>query len=76
MSIESIIEFSKLVGLMMFVSALGAQGWIAFLDVVSLFTKFLEKFRPLPSQDRVSRIAVIIGVFILIGNGVIRLNLN
>lgn len=76
MSIESLMEFSKLVGLMMFVSALGAQGWIAFLDLVSMFTKDLERFRPAASQEKISRMAVIIGVFILVGNGVISLRLS
>lgn len=76
MNLESIIEFLSLVGLMIFVSALGAQGWIAFLDIVAVFTKYLEKFRPVSSQDKISRIAVIIGVFVLVGNGVISLNLK
>jgi len=75
-SINELIEFSKLVGLMMFVSALGAQGWIAFLDIVSVFTKYLEKFRPAASQDKASRIAVIIGVFVLVAQGVISLRLS
>ncbi len=65
MGIESIIEFVKLLSLMVFVSAIGAQGWIAFLDIMNYFTKSLEKFRPEPSQDKYSRIAVIIGVFVI-----------
>lgn len=73
---ESIIEMAKLIGMMIFISSLGAQGWIAFLDIVGLFTKYLEKFRPAPSQEKVSRVAVIIGVFVLIANGVVSLNLN
>ena len=66
MSIDAIIEFTKLVSLMIFVSAIGAQGWIAFLDIVSIFTKELERLRPKPSQDKFSRIAVIIGVFVVL----------
>ena len=66
MGIESIIEFVKLLSLMAFVSAIGAQGWIAFLDIINYFTKSLEKFRPEPSQDKYSRIAVIIGVFVIL----------
>lgn len=65
-TIEGIIEFAKLVSLMVFVSAIGAQLWIAFLDIVNYFTKELEKFRPEPLHDKYSRIAVIIGVFILL----------
>ena len=75
-SLDEFIEFFKLVGLMMFVSALGAQGWIAFLDIVGVFTKFLEKFRPVASQDKVSRIAVIIGIFVLVAEGIISLRLT
>ncbi len=66
MSIDAIIEFSKLVSLIVFVSAIGAQGWIAFLDIVSIFTKELERLRPKPSQDKFSRIAVIIGVGVVL----------
>jgi len=60
----------------MFVSALGAQGWIAFLDIVGVFNKDLERFRPAASQDKISRIAVIVGVFILVSMGVISLRLS
>ena len=63
---DAIIEMSKLVFLMIFVSSLGAQGWIAFLDIIGFFTKQLERFRPLPSQDKVSRIAIIIGALVLL----------
>ncbi len=73
---ESIIEMARLVGFMIFVSALGAQGWISFLDIVSLFTKDLERFRPAASQDKISRVAVIIGVFVLVAEGVISLKLS
>lgn len=65
---DSIIEMSKLVFLMIFVSSLGAQGWIAFLDITNYFTKQLERFRPLPSQDKFSRIAIIIGALVLLIN--------
>ena len=51
---------------MIFVSSIGAQGWIAFLDITKYFTDKLEKYRPLPSQDKYSRIAIIIGVFVLL----------
>ncbi len=64
--IDSIMEMIKLLSLMIFVSSIGAQGWIAFLDITNYFTKKLEKYRPLPSQDKYSRIAVIIGVFVLL----------
>ncbi|WP_295005225.1 hypothetical protein [Sulfurimonas sp.] len=62
---DSIIEMSKLVFLMIFVSSLGAQGWIAFLDITGYFTKQLERFRPLPVQDKFSRFAIIIGALVL-----------
>jgi len=48
---------------MIFVSSIAAQGWIAFLDITKYFTNKLEKYRPLPSQDKYSRIAV----FVLLG---------
>lgn len=64
--IDSIMEMIKLVSLMIFVSSIGAQGWIAFLDITKYFTNKLEKYRPLPSQDKYSRIAIIIGVFVLL----------
>ena len=73
---ESVIEMAKLVGMMIFISSLGAQGWIAFLDIAIVFTKFLEKFRPAPSQDKVTRVAVIIGVFVLIANDIVSLNIT
>ena len=63
--IDSTIEMLKLISLMVFVSSLGAQGWIAFLDIANFVTKKLEKFRPQPSQDKYSRIAVIIGVLVI-----------
>ena len=51
---------------MVFVSSIGAQGWIAFIDIAKYFTEKLEKYRPLPSQDKYSRIAIIIGIFVLL----------
>jgi hypothetical protein len=64
--VDAIIELIKLISLMIFVSSIGAQGWIAFLDITKYFTNKLEKFRPKPSQDKYSRIVVIIGVFVLL----------
>jgi len=64
--LESINEMLQLMLLILFVSASGAQGWIAFLDIVSHFTKQLEPYRPHPSQDKYSRIAIIIGIFVLL----------
>lgn len=66
--IESIVELIKLISIMVFVSSIGAQGWIAFLDIASFVTNKLEKFRPKPSQDKYSRIAVIVGVLVLFAN--------
>lgn len=63
---DSILEMLKLISLMVFVSSIGAQGWIAFLDIIKHFTSKLEEYRPKPSQDKYSRIAVIIGVFVLL----------
>lgn len=62
---DSIMEMMKLVFLMIFVSSLGAQAWIAFLDIVNYFTKELERFRPLPVQDKFSRFAIIICALII-----------
>ena len=66
MTLEPIIELIKLISLMVFISSIGAQGWIAFLDITKYLTDTLEKFRPKPSQDKYSRIAIIIGVLILL----------
>lgn len=63
---NDIVELVKLISLMVFVSSIGAQGWIAFLDITKYFTETLEKFRPKPSQDKFSRIAIIIGIFVLL----------
>lgn len=59
-TIDAIIEFIKLLLLMVFVTAIATQVWIAFLDIVEYFTKDLNRFRPKPSQDKYSRIAVIV----------------
>jgi hypothetical protein len=64
--IDSIIEMIKLISLMVFVSSIGAQCWIAFLDITKFFSDKLEKFRPTQSQDKYSRIAIIIGMLILL----------
>ena len=63
---DSIIQMIQLVSLMIFISSIGAQVWIAFLDITKYFTDKLEKYRPLPSQDKYTRIAIIIGVFVLL----------
>ena len=62
------MEMLKLIFLMIFVSSLGAQGWIAFLDIVNFFTDKLESYRPKPSQDKYSRLAIIIGALVLLIN--------
>ena len=64
--IDGTIELAKLISFMIFVSSIGAQGWIAFLDISKYFTDELEKFRPERAHDKYSRIAIIIGVFILL----------
>jgi len=63
--IDSIIELVKLISIMVFISSIGAQGWIAFIDISSIVTKKLQKYRPQPSQDKYSRIAVIVGVLVI-----------
>ena len=63
--IDSLIELIKLLSIMVFVSSIGAQTWIAFLDIIKFFTNILEKYRPKASQDKYSRIAVVIGVFVV-----------
>ena len=65
-TIEATLELIKLLLFMIFVTAIATQVWIAFLDITEYFTKELNKFRPKPSQDKVSRIAVVIIGFILI----------
>ena len=64
--IDPIIKMIELLFLMIFVSSIGAQSWIAFLDIIKYFTNKLEKYRPHPSQDKYSRIAIIIGIFVLL----------
>jgi hypothetical protein len=63
---EATLEMMKLISLMIFVSSIGAQGWIAFLDITKYFTNDLERFRPERAHDKYSRIAIIIGVFVLL----------
>lgn len=63
---DAVVELIKLISLMIFVSSIGAQGWIAFLDITKYFTNELERFRPEPTHDKYSRIAIIIGVFVLL----------
>ncbi len=66
-TIEATVELIKLLLFMVFVTAIATQVWIAFLDISEYFTKTLNKFRPQPSQDKYSRIAVItIGAIALI----------
>ena len=64
--IDSTLEMMRLIAFMIFVSSIGAQGWIAFLDITKYFTNKLESYRPLPSQDKYTRFAIIIGVFVLL----------
>jgi hypothetical protein len=64
--IDAAVELIKLILFMIFVSSIGAQGWIAFLDISKYFTDDLERFRPERAHDKYSRIAIIIGVFVLL----------
>lgn len=66
--LDASVELIKLIAFMVFVSSIGAQGWIAFLDITKYFTDTLEKFRPEPAHDKYSRIAIIIGVFVLLAD--------
>ncbi|WP_415396122.1 hypothetical protein [Sulfurimonas sp. CS5] len=52
---DAVLELIKLISLMIFVSSIGAQGWIAFLDITKYFTNELERFRPEPAHDKYSR---------------------
>lgn len=61
---DSVFEMIKLLGFMLFVSSVGGQAWIAFLDIVGHFTQTLERFRPAAIQDKYSRIFVFIGLII------------
>jgi hypothetical protein len=65
-SLDSIIEMIKLISLMIFVSSIGVQVWTATIDISNFFTQTLEKFRPLAVYDKYSRIAVIIGAFVVL----------
>jgi hypothetical protein len=64
--VDATVELVKLISFMIFVSSIGTQGWIAFLDITKYFTDSLEKFRPEPAHDKYSRIAIIVGVFVLL----------
>lgn len=64
--IDSTIQMINLLALIVFVSSIGAQGWIAFLDIANFFTNKLERYRPRPSQDKYSRIVVIVGIFVIL----------
>jgi hypothetical protein len=66
--IDASIKLIKLVMFMIFISSIGAQGWIAFLDISKYFTDELEKFRPERAHDKYSRFAIIIGVFAILLN--------
>ena len=59
-TIDATIEMIKLLLFMIFVASIATQVWIAFLDIAEYFTKKLNKFRPQPSQDKFSRITVIV----------------
>ncbi len=59
-TLDGSIELFKLILFMIFVASIATQVWIAFLDVSGFFTKKFEKFRPHPSQDKYSRITVIV----------------
>jgi hypothetical protein len=65
-SLDSVIEMIKLISLMLFVSSIGVQVWIAVIDVSNFFSQTLEKFRPLAVYDKYSRIAVVIGAFVML----------
>ena len=59
-TIDATLELIKLLLFMVFVTAVATQVWIAFLDISEYFSDELNKFRPKPSQDKYSRIAVIV----------------
>lgn len=65
-SFDSVLEMIRLIAFMLFVSSIGVQVWIAIIDVSNFFTQNLEKFRPLAVYDKYSRIAVVIGAFVLL----------
>lgn len=59
-TLDAAVELFKLVLFMIFVASIATQVWIAFLDVSEFFTKKLNRFRPFPSQDKYSRIFIIV----------------
>ena len=59
-TIDATVELIRLLLVMVFVTAVAAQVWIAFLDISEYFSDELNKFRPKPSQDKYSRKAVIV----------------
>lgn len=59
-TIDATLELLKLLLFMVFVTAVAIQVWIAFLDITKYFTDELDKFRPKPSQDKFSRITLIV----------------
>ncbi|MDF1884365.1 hypothetical protein JHD49_10470 [Sulfurimonas sp. SAG-AH-194-C21] len=61
---ESVFKMIELLAFMMFVSSVGGQAWIAFLDIVGHFSQKLEQYRPAPVQDKYSRIVVVIGLIV------------
>ena len=68
-TIDAILELTKLLLFMIFVTAIATQVWIAFLDIYEYFTDSLNRFRPQPSQDKFSRIAVIVlGTAVMVFN--------
>ena len=62
---DAVVKMVELIAFMVFVSSLGAQGWIAFIDIVGHFSQKLEQYRPAPSQDKYSRITIFVGLIIL-----------
>ena len=65
---DGVYEMVKLLAFMLFISSIGAQAWIAVIDIVGHFSQKLEQYRPAPIQDKYSRIVVILGVMILFYN--------
>ncbi|NCO00628.1 MAG: hypothetical protein GW906_02175 [Epsilonproteobacteria bacterium] len=59
-TIDATLELLKLLLFMLFVTSLAAQVWIVFLDIAEYFTKTLNQFRPKPSQDKYSRMGLIV----------------
>ena len=65
---DGVLEMVKLLAFMLFVSSVGAQVWIAFLDIAGHVSQKLEQYRPAPMQDKYSRIVVILGVMVIFYN--------